>query len=322
MERLFEAIRSEMPKDISCRVAKSRFRSRGFFRRLYNAVEAPLRQGDVNHITGDVHFLALLLNKRKTVLTIHDCGRLDQLSGVRRAVYRWLWFDLPIRRATVVTAISEASREDILRRFGCREERVLVIHDCLPAGITPHAREFDADCPTILQVGTRANKNLGTVATALSGIRCRLDIIGRLSDEQKRCLEDNGIDYTCSHNLSDEEMLARYHACDMLAFASTSEGFGLPILEAQAIGRAVVTSDLPPMAEVGGDGACYVDPEDVKSIRNGIQRIVGDQRYRDGLIAAGFGNVKRFAPKVVAAQYAELYRELCTHHFAPGRSRE
>jgi glycosyltransferase involved in cell wall biosynthesis len=310
MERLFAAIRSAMPEDIACTVAESRFLSRGLFRRLFNMVEGAFHQGDVNHITGDVHFLALLLNRRDTILTIHDCGRLDQLSGVRRLVYRWLWFDLPIRRATVITAISEASRQDILKRFACAGGKVRVIHDCLPGKIKPDPREFNHACPTVLQVGTRANKNLERVAAALKGIRCRLDIVGRLSDEQRRCLEDNGIDYTCAHDLPDEELLARYRTCDMLVFASTCEGFGLPIVEAQATGRPVVTSDLPPMPEVGGDAACYVDPYDIDSIRDGIRRVIDDQEYRDQLVAEGFRNVGRFTPEAVAGEYAKLYREL------------
>ena len=317
MERLFAAIRSAMPEDIECVVAQSRFLSRGLFRRIYSAVEAVGRQGDVNHITGDVHFLAALLSRRKTILTIHDCGKLDQLSGLRKSIYRSLWFEAPIRHATVITTISEASRQEILRRFNCAEDKVRVVYDCLPTGIEAFDKAFDESCPTLLQVGTRSNKNLPRVAAALKGVRCRLDIVGRLTEEQQRCLADNGITYTCAHDVSDEELLTRYQACDMLVFASTCEGFGLPIVEAQAVGRPVVTSDLAPMPEVGGKGACYVDPLDVDSIRAGIQRVIDDKAYREQLVAEGFCNVKRFTPEAVAGEYAKVYREVYAMNQSP-----
>ena len=310
MERLFEAIRAAMPKDITCRTAECRFVSRGIFRRLWNAFEAPFRQSQVNHVTGDVHYLTLLLRKSRTVLTVHDCGNLKRLRGWRRWLYNLLWFRLPIRRSRVVTAISEATRQDLIELCGCPPEKVRVIPDCVPAGFRPDPRPFDAEHPRILQIGTRKNKNLPRVAEALAGIPCTLDIVGRLDDDQRAMLAGHRIDYTDAHDISDEELLQRYRDCDMLLFASTSEGFGMPIVEAQSIGRPVVTSNLQPMPAVGGDGACYVDPLDVASIRAGVQRVVADANFRTGLIQAGFENARKYSPEAVAEQYARLYREV------------
>ena len=76
MERIFRQVRRALPDGVVATVAISKFISEGLVRRLYNILEAPFRQGDVNHITGDVHYLAYFLRKRKTILTIHDCGNL------------------------------------------------------------------------------------------------------------------------------------------------------------------------------------------------------------------------------------------------------
>ena len=113
IERLFNDVRSALPEEISCRVATSRFESRGVLRRLYNMLEACGRQTEVNHVTGDTHYLTLLMSRSSTVLTIPDCICLNQQSGWRRAVLRLLWFELPIRRAAVVTTISESSKREI-----------------------------------------------------------------------------------------------------------------------------------------------------------------------------------------------------------------
>ena len=310
MERLFEAIRRGMPEDATCRVVECRFASRGILRRLWNTAAAPFHQSRVNHVTGDVHYLTLLLRKSRTVLTVHDCGNLTRLHGWRRWLYNLLWFRLPIRRSQVVTAISEATRQDLIALCGCPPEKVRVIPDCVPSEFKPDPRPFDAERPRILQVGSRKNKNLPRVAEALAGISCTLDIVGRLDDDQRQMLAGHGIDYTDAHDISDEELLQRYRDCDMLVFASTSEGFGMPIIEAQAVGRPVVTSNLQPMPDVGGDGACYVDPLDVAAIRAGLRKVIADADYRAKLVEAGFENAQRFCPEAIAAQYAEVYREV------------
>jgi len=96
----------------------------------------------------------------------------------------------------------------------------------------------------------------------------------------------------------------------MVVFASLAEGFGLPIIEANAIGRPVVTSNLSPMKEVAGDAGCLVNPCDVTDIRDGIRRVIGDDEYRNALIERGYENAQRYRADVVARQYARLYEYL------------
>jgi glycosyltransferase involved in cell wall biosynthesis len=105
-------------------------------------------------------------------------------------------------------------------------------------------------------------------------------------------------------------MRQAYIDCDLLAFASTYEGFGLPILEAQLTGRPVLTSNLSPMKEVAGTGAVLVDPYDLQSIRLGLLKIIQDSELRGRIVEAGFENVQRFNPDAVAKKYTALYEEL------------
>jgi len=110
--------------------------------------------------------------------------------------------------------------------------------------------------------------------------------------------------------LTDEELVAAYQRCDMVVFASLYEGFGLPILEAQAIGRPVITSNFGAMREAAGDGALFVDPYSVDEIRAAILRIKNEPALREELVCKGRENVERFRAPVVAARYAELYRQI------------
>src|ERR1019366_1397843 len=86
IERVFASVRSALT-GFEIEVSVCPFESRGVFKRLYNIVDAALRQGDVNHITGDVNYLALLLRKSRTVLTIHDCRGMLWESGIRKLLY-------------------------------------------------------------------------------------------------------------------------------------------------------------------------------------------------------------------------------------------
>ena len=141
-------------------------------------------------------------------------------------------------------------------------------------------------------------------------IQVDLDIIGKLDEEQLARLRQHGITFSQSFNLSREDLLQHYQDCDLLAFPTTLEGFGLPIIEGQAAALPVLTSDLSPMREVAGTGACLIDPYRPGSIREGLLRIIGDEAYRRRLIEAGFDNVRRYDLDAVVLQYAELYREL------------
>lgn len=301
-------------------VCVNRFFSRGIVGRLADALRVLRYQGDVNHVTGDVHYLTYFLSRHRTVLTILDCVSLERARGYRFWILWFFWFWLPVNRSVVIPVISESTRRQLLDYVRCDPSKVRVIYCNVSDEFTPASLRFNSKCPRILHVGTTANKNLNGHVVALAGMPCLLVIIGALNADQRHDLERHGVAYENHVGLSREELLAQYRRCDLVLFASTYEGFGLPIVEAQAVGRPVITSRLWSMPEVAGNGACLVDPYDIESIRSGVQRVIMDATYRESLIQAGFHNVKRFRTEVIAAYYADLYREVYEKARA-GRSR-
>ena len=264
------------------------------------------------HITGDVNSIVSHLPD-PTVITIHDCNPLLRYPKwhPRYWFYRWLIFEWPMRRASAVTVISEKTRLELIELTNCSPEKLTVIPNFVDPAFTPQPRSFNAPYPTILQIGVKPNKNLARLAEALAGLPCRLEIVGQPDAGDLQTLETYQIDAHWATGLSDEAVRQRYADCDLLAFVTTYEGFGLPILEAQVTGRAVVTSDLSPHREVAGDGgACLVDPYDPASIRAGIVRTINDEAYRQELIQRGRDNAALYHIEAIADQYLALYSTL------------
>ena len=162
----------------------------------------------------------------------------------------------------------------------------------------------------VLSVGTADNKNLEALIEALKGISCRLMIIGRLSIKQKELLSLNGIAYENRFDLSREEIYRCYLQADLLCFVSTYEGFGMPIIEAQAVGCPVITSNLEPMPEIAGDAALFVDPFNIAEIRNAVITLLSDGKLRKALTHKGYRNIQRFKPDIIAQDYYILYKDV------------
>jgi glycosyltransferase involved in cell wall biosynthesis len=102
-----------------------------------------------------------------------------------------------------------------------------------------------------------------------------------------------------------------YANADIISFPSTYEGFGMPILEGQAVGRPILTSDLEPMRSVAGTGgAMFVDPRSVQAIREGFAALMADSALRSRLVAAGKENCSRFTLEAITASYLALYRAI------------
>ena len=310
IENLFDRIRKSLPADVYYTVKEMRFTSKGFFRRIYCCLEALLSQGDVNHVTGDIHFIAIFLRKKHTVLTIHDIGFMNHPNPLARILLKWFWIQLPVWRSSIITTVSMTTKLEVLKYVRVSPARIRVIYNPISPLFKAHPKAFNKEKPTILQVGTKYNKNITRLAEALQGLPCKLQIIGALAPDVVNVLKRLNIEFSIHTNLTNDQIVDQYIACDMLCFVSTLEGFGLPIVEAHAIGRVVVTSNVSSMPEIAGNAAHFVNPFDIASIREGILKVIEDDAYREELISNGYENRKRFDEGQIASEYARVYRSL------------
>lgn len=308
IEELFKNVISEIQKHMTTNTFEVAY-SGGTPRALLKNILSLRGQSEVYHITGDVHYMALAL-KKHTVLTIHDVNS-ALYGGVLKNLYvKLFWFWLPALCVKRITVISNFTKLELSKIIPFAKHKIRVIPNPVSKTLKPTAFNFDAGNPHVLLVGTKSNKNIERSIAALKDIPCTVAIIGKLSAAQQQLLLVNTIDFENFFNLSYEAITEQYKRAHLVCFPSIYEGFGMPIVEAQAIGRPVLTSNIGAMVEVAGEGAYLVNPFEVASIRNGILQILNSESLRTELIQKGFENVTRFQTQHIATQYIALYDEI------------
>lgn len=306
-EQLFDTIRAELTKytDISV------FKKPDNFGILQSILWAKKNKGSINHITGDVNYLALGLPTKNTIITVHDLGHyIRSLHGWKKLIYKKLWMDLPFSNACHLTAISEFTKNQLIEFAGVPESKISVIKNPVLPFIT-HSPPPQNDTPVILQIGSGTNKNLERLIHAVKGLDVKLLLINRLvNSKHVQLLNDFKIKFEARSDLDQKGLNQAYKDSDILFFASEYEGFGMPILEAQAAGRPVITGNISAMPEASGDGALLVNPFDVDEIRDAITSIVENEKLRNELVLKGKENLKLYQVGPIAKAYLEVYESV------------
>lgn len=264
------------------------------------------------------------------VVTCHDLlavksalGEVPQnrVRGTGRILQRWILEGLKAAQSFVCD--SEATRSDLLRLTERQPQcaRVVYLSMNYPYSPMPAAEAmqrldqcgFDARTPYFLHVGgAQWYKNrlgvlriFGMVQMLMAPRTLRLLMIGKpLSAELREHIAANGLSVQALSGVSNEDLRAAYSLAQGLIFPSLQEGFGWPVLEAQACGCPVFTTGRPPMTEVGGAAAVYFDPADIEGA---AKAIVDAHGAHDAMRQRGLENVLRFDPGSMIDGYESAY---------------
>lgn len=291
------------------------YKPAGLWKNIRTAVAAvKQKKYDIVHITGAEHYLIPFLRKQNIVVTVHDLGFFTNHGLSIRTLWKYcLWIKtLPLaKRATFISKKSLKEAEGLVK---FKSGQAVVIHDPIGREYVPNSKTINTSCPTILHVGTKPNKNLTRTIDALNGLPCKLRIVGEISSSDHELLIRNGVDFSNVCNISDEELLQEYQNADIVNFPSLTEGFGMPVIEGQGVGRLVITSNLEPMKSIAGGGAVLCNPSDVGSIRDAYKRCIGNPDYCMSIVNMGNENIKKYRVQNIAKEFFALYADLINKH--------
>jgi glycosyltransferase involved in cell wall biosynthesis len=222
------------------------------------------------------------------------------------------WLQLPGMKSMAIATVSYFTKLDIITRYPFVQQKLVVI----PNGVDleykdADLRGFNTVKPRLLQVGTSHNKNLETVIEAVRDLSCTLVIVGELTKSQQESIRKHGIEMENHSHVDMPGLRKLYESADIVVFVSTHEGFGLPVIEAQALGKPVITSMMASLPEVAGNGSLFIqNAYNPREIREAIERIRDDENLRNELVARGYENVKRFDYDQMVNAYMKLYTQL------------
>lgn len=246
------------------------------------------------------------------VATIHDLVWVHAAETMhpRTRMGERAFMKSSVARADTVVTVSDATARDLVEAFPSLAKDIVTIH--AGAGSTTEHSDpadlsaFGIDRPYVLFVGTlEPRKNLKRLLDAWKMLpqplkdTWRLVIAGgkgwgmaSLADE----IEARSLGQTVLQTgyVSEAELSALYENASLLAMPSLYEGFGLPIVEANAYGVPALTSNLSSMPEIAGPDAILIDPHSTASIVAGLVSFMSGERDRTALSAAARANARRF----------------------------
>jgi glycosyltransferase involved in cell wall biosynthesis len=269
------------------------------------------------------------LSRVPAVVAVHDLSFEDPRAAewlpLRTRLRYRATIRTSVRRAAHVLAISEYTRQDLIRLYGVAPERVTVVH----AAVDPALAALIASTPeqrcgrtTVLAVGNvLPRKNLVVLAKAVRLLRDRgqdvvLRVVGsvpRVGEAHARAMRaELGEALETTGYVTPEQLAVQYRTASVLAFPSLYEGFGIPVLEAMAAGLPVVISDRTSLPEIAGGAALVLPAEEVGAWADALasalygttrNALVGTGKERGGLF--NWGESAKCVSQILASATAK-----------------
>lgn len=293
---------------------------------------------DVIHYPYFDFFNATLPIRKKcpTAVTIHDTIPLafpeHYPAGIKGSI-NLIRQKFALKNVEAIITDSRSSQQDVIKFLGVEEPKVFPIYLAPGESFKPIndakrldrvRRKYHLPEKFALYVGNvNWNKNLVNLTAASVDISLDICLIGsgfetagNLGHPELSSFKDflsKFYNHPKVHILgfiNEDDLICVYNLAYVLLMPSFYEGFGLPILEAQACGCPVITSNTSSIPEVARDAAIFVNPKNAAEISKSIQSITSNASKRDNLIKKGLKNARRFSWKKTAMETQDVYNKL------------
>jgi len=256
-----------------------------------------------------VHILPLV-HPQNSVVTIHglEYEHYPELYPKKHLVYiRWAT-KYALKNARKVIAVSESTKNDLVKLYGANPDKIEVVHHGVEIPSFKHLVSSESiEQPYILFIGRlESKKNINGLVKAFELLKKKYRVPHKLIlvgprgygyNNSKFKIQNSkfGADIIEKGYVSEDEKWTLLKNADLFILPSFYEGFGMPILEAQAADCPVITSNLSSMPEIAGEGAVLIEPDNIEQIVQMVYKVISDKELKGRLIGQGRQNVKKFS---------------------------
>lgn len=275
-----------------------------------------LKKGDFDifHPTYYDNYFIPYLNGKPFVLTIHDMIHEIFPDILKEPRISKMKRDLALR-ANHIIAVSENTKNDIIRIYGLPKEKITVIHHGSPSKRMNTHQSIQLPSKFFLFIGERAlYKNFSILLESIQNLmqsnqNIHLVCIGKqFNAQESQFIDERHLkSHVIQYEASDDELSFIYSKAIALVVPSLYEGFGIPLLEAFSANCPVIAANTSSLPEVGGDACLYFEPTNLDSIIACLNELANNPLKRSELIANGALRVQCFSWKNAAELTAETY---------------
>ena len=257
-----------------------------------------------------------------TMFRFVRAGRLPKIIHKARMVgYRFLMWQAHRKAAHVITPTQFVS-DDVSKRYLFVNRKISVALEASEPPLPGKAKSPENPPEEFIMYTGSAfpHKNLERLISAFAVLKehhpdLKLVLVGKREYHSKQLekwakKQPYFDDIIFTGFIPDEELKWYYQNARAYVFASLSEGFGLPGLEAMVHGCPVVSSNTTCLPEVHGEAAEYFDPENIQDMAEQIDKVISSEALRKKLIEKGYTNAKRFSWKRFTQQHVDLFKDL------------
>jgi glycosyltransferase involved in cell wall biosynthesis len=280
---------------------------------------------DILHIVDHSYsHLIRYCKKTNSIVTVHDIiPILRKKSLIKSNEYRRPYlFDFSLKylnQANCIVAVSNFTKKTLVENLGINEDKITVIHNAIDNDFFKYKnikrkKNLKKTIDIIIFGNNEFYKNNLNSIKACSHFnnnnekKIKIFCVGKLSEDCNELINSKKINCEIIHlnNIPKNDLINLYLDCDLLLFPSIFEGFGLPLIEALAIGLPVIASNIEVIKEICGDHVTYCDPFSINDISQKIKNF--DFKNHDS--EKGYIHAKKYNIDVWAKEYSNIYESL------------